>query len=554
MAEYLITLSPSEKYRVTVPEGTTQEQAYAILQGQQAQSNQPRESLPMQGAKAVARGALDLPIGVLESYGKLQKKFTGDTAPTAFERAAAPIKQLRQSEALQGPVDSVFDPKTFGEQVVGTGGELIGGQLPLLPFGGGTLAQKAFSTLAPAVGGVAGEQLIGGEWGKTVGAIAGPFAQAGLSKVVNPNISEDVKKLIEGGVKNLTPGYAYGGLTGKAERAPIVSALTAPARNRVADQYNQATLNYAIAPLRQQEFLTKSLGKMQIDDIGFEGFKKADEIANKAYETILPNLRIQVKNDNLLELEAIRRALPTRDMRNELTGIFNTKVAPYFDSPTRGNTILQPEKFKNVLTDLGVEYNRFVKDPAARSQEMAKAIADMRSTINEMAARQNPTMAGPLRAADEVWANLVRVGNATNASPNTGGVFSPNVLQEAVRSSSNSLRNRKFAKGEAVMQDWSNSGMKVLGAGNDIRIPYSAALRGLALPVAGFGAAAAPVYGWPLAAGVGGVLGLYNPLTQKAMASLYTQRPDWMRQAGAALKPDMLAARAAVPLFTQQEQ
>lgn len=74
------------------------------------------------------------------------------------------------------------------EQMLGTGAELATGMLPFVGAGPAGLIQKAMSVAVPTAGGVAGEQVIGGEAGKLIGSLAAPTAQVLGSRVLTPKL------------------------------------------------------------------------------------------------------------------------------------------------------------------------------------------------------------------------------------------------------------------------------------------------------------------------------------------------------------------------------
>jgi hypothetical protein len=78
--------------------------------------------------------------------------------------------------------------------------------------------------------------------------------------------------------------------------------------------------------------------------------------------------------------------------------------------------------------------------------------------------RSNPMHAGELSKVNLGWAKFKRVQRAaTSQNREQPGVFSPQQLQSSVKALDKSKDHGAFARGNALMQDLSESGTKVLG-------------------------------------------------------------------------------------------
>lgn len=427
------------------------------------------------------------------------------------------------------------------QQMLGTGSELASSMLPFSAGGPAASAlRKAMEIAVPAAGGAVGEQL-GGETGKMVGSLAAPFAQSGLSRVLSPK-DEAVRMLTEGGVRP-TPGQAAGGLLNRFEELPLVREVTLGSRNRAVDQFNKATINRALSPLGAS-----------VDEIGFNGFNKAEEIASNAYNQLLPKLNINYDRQAAVDYRNAVNDVAIPAVRAELKNVVDNVTRPFFTRPGQPIGKLNGEDMKAIDSELGRLARSYGSDPAINSREMANGLREVQGVMRSMVERQNPVYAKPLSDVNNAWAGLIRVERATNSAAKTDGVFSPSQFQQAVKTSDTSLRHRNFAKGKALLQDWSQAGVKVLGSNPNPHVPYSLISRGIGAAMAG--GAAATGYGAPLAAGAGIGMSVYNPVTQSLLAHAMATRPEFMRQAGNMISPQMpgAAAMGAVPLFSQGQQ
>lgn len=90
--------------------------------------------------------------------------------------------------------------------------------------------------------------------GAASGAAGGAVAK-GLSRIANPRNAAAVNELRRSGV-NVTPGQALGGVAGrieeKATSIPFLGDDIIAARQRAKTQFNSATINRVLAPIRQK--------------------------------------------------------------------------------------------------------------------------------------------------------------------------------------------------------------------------------------------------------------------------------------------------------------
>ncbi len=116
---------------------------------------------------------------------------------------------------------------------------------------------------------------------------------------------------------------------------------------------------------------------------------------------------------------------------------------------------------------------------------MGDYISDVHMAFRAALERQNPEYRLPLRAANEAYANYVRVARASSSLGAKDGVFSPAQLGNAVRAGDASLRKMTYGKGGALLQDLSDAAQNVLpsnvpDSGTPERLGTAAVLGGAA--------------------------------------------------------------------------
>jgi hypothetical protein len=142
--------------------------------------------------------------------------------------------------------------------------------------------------------------------------------------------------------------------------------------------------------------------------------------------------------------------------RQRYGDIINHQLLDKVSSPTRG------DQLKGIDSMLGAEARGYKSDPLHDNRKLGHFLNDVQTAFRAALTRQNPRYAPALKAANEAWANYVRVSRAAASSGAKEGVFSPAQLRMAVRASDPSLRKMDFGKGEALMQDLSDAAESTL--------------------------------------------------------------------------------------------
>lgn len=361
------------------------------------------------------------------------------------------------------------------------------------------------------------------------GGAAGSAVATGIGRVLSPKTDEAVKALMNQGVTP-TPGQIMGGTAKRVEDAatslPILGDAIKARQQKVVSQFNDAALNKVLAPIGEK--------------IGSKGREAIDEAAKKigaAYDSVLPNIKLQADanyNNAITSLRGLVQNLPKSEADQ-----FESIIKVHLNDKFTSSGLMSGQTFKEVESELGRLARGYMGDTSFDKRQLGSALREAQATLRNLMQQQNPGQAKQLKAANEAWANFTRVQDAAGRQGAKEGVFSPAQLSSAVRGQDKSLRHGAFAKGEAVMQDLSEAGQKVLSnTVPDSGTPYRSVI-GLA---AGGGLAAVE----PVALGATlGASALYTQPAQKVIAALLTQRPDLARHLGNAFQSQ--APRFALP-------
>lgn len=424
-------------------------------------------------------------------------------APDITRRAGESVKQFRERLLAQNRADP---NATTVERMLGTGAEFAT-QGALTGGLGGTARQAATNILTPAIGAAVGEQIGtpgegSGETGKFIGALASPFIASRIGAALKPDVSPALKRLVEAGGQPTT-GQITGGGIQRLESFPILNQFTQGALDTSTRSYTLAANNLALEPLRLGK---QPLGKIDLSKVsGNDLYAKADDIAQDAYNKLLPQLKLKLDPQLPQELAAIKAAHP--EVADKLQNIQNTifKIMS-----KKGTTAITGADMKIVESKLGRQLRKANLSNDIMADELADGVAEMQGALRDMVARQNPSQAKELQRINEAWSNLVRVRKATiGASSTNDGFFNPQQLARAVTAVNASRTGQAVARGESGMQNVARAGIEHMSTQPGKSLPYSALARGAGtlgtLGTLGGGAAAGAGLG---AAGIGTGVGL----------------------------------------------
>jgi len=445
----------------------------------------------------------------------------GDPVNRRIAQVEGQYQDARKAAGSEG-----FDPMRF-----------VGSTAMTLPVG---VAGKAATTLAgmAAKGAIQGgaqaalQPVVNGQdfWeekagqvgmGAAGGAIAAPLV-GGIARIVSPkaSLNPELDLLKREGVRP-TVGQALGGLANSVEQrltsAPIVGDAIAAARRRAVEDFNEAAINRAVAPVGGS-----------VKGAGHDAVARAGDILSDAYESAIAKVK-GVKFDS----PDFNRELGTlqsmaQNMEPAHAARFNRVLSDVVlnrMSPAGG---MIGQAFKRADSELGQLAGRYGKSPMAGEQELGDAIKELQRIMRAQVARDNPEFSAAIKAADKGWANLVRVEGASAKAANSDGIFTPGQLNLSARTADRSARKRATARGEALMQDLSTAGQNVLGN----TYPDSGTA-GRLLTIGATAVNPQAIAALPVAAA------LYSPMVQNALVALVRSRPDSAPKVANALRQIM---------------
>lgn len=533
--------------RFEVPDGTTPEQAQVMIQSQMPTADaMSRTEKVLTGIADPIHGGAQLltkvlPDSVVQTGNQINNWLADNTGlmdrlPEGGVDAAVKAREA-DYEARNGKPSGIDGYRMLGNiispanlaisRLIPPGATMLG-KASLGAAGGATSAALAPVTDDDFAKAKAQQIGIGAAFGG-----ATPVIARGLASVISPkaSVNPDVQLLRSEGVTPTT-GQLLGGAFNKIEEkltsVPILGDMIAAQRSRANQELNRAAINRATAPIG-----------VKVDEIGTEGVSKAAKVITQAYESAKSQLGgFRLDGQAQSELSNLR-LLAGSGLEGRERSTFNR----YFQDYVAGNRGFTADKFKEFDSKIGADVKRLQGSGDAYQQKLGDALAEVQRIVTENAKRSNPQAAAAMKAADQAYANLVRVEGASVAGKSADGVFTPGQLMTAVRAADQSTRDRATAQGRALMQDLASAGTQVLGnkvadSGTAGRLLTGGLGVGFGSGTLGLGSALA---------GLGGMV-LYTTPMQRALGATIANRPDFAQPISQALQQ---AAPAFVPLGSQ---
>jgi hypothetical protein len=335
------------------------------------------------------------------------------------------------------------------------------------------------------------------------------------------------QRLAQSGV-TMTPGQVAGGgwqtLENKMSSLPLVGDMIKGAQQRGVQSFNKATYDQVLAPL----------GQKYSGPVGQEGVNAVRQTIGDAYDNALSNMSFRATDPafqaDITNLAGLAQNLPPaqqQTFRNVLqTQVFG-KLGPQglMDGPT----------LKGTQSELSRIARGYSGDASFDNRQLGAAVGEIKSAIDNSLPRYNaPAAVNDLANANSAYANYVRLRGAaaSTGAMNNGGIFTPAQLQSAVRSADKSVGKGASATGNALMQDFSQDAMGVLGkgypdSGTAGRLGTAGAIGAL------FSHPGMLLSPWTYAAAAPALA--YTPLGQRAVQGLLMSRPAGAQAVGNAI-------------------
>lgn len=348
----------------------------------------------------------------------------------------------------------------------------------------------------------------------TAGGGLVPALTAGAGRIISPaaSVNPQLALLKAEGIRP-TVGQALGGAANKAEEKaislPFVGDAIAAARQRAAGDLNQAVANRALAPIG-----AKASPAVQ----GRELVADVQAKLSDAYNTLLPKLTVKADPVFVQEVQSLRGMVANGSIDPNAAKTFQRILQNDVLGKFKGQGALTGQTMKAVESDLGQKIAQLGGSTDADARLVADALREVQSSLRSLVQRNNPAYADELKAINSGWANFKRLERAAGYVGAEDGVFNASQLQSAVKALDRSKDKGKFARGDAFMQDLSDSAKNVLGS----KVPNS----GTADRLMQAGAVGSGLVNPLIPLSLLGGAGLYSAPAQRALLSAVSSRPQ----------------------------
>jgi len=354
--------------------------------------------------------------------------------------------------------------------------------------------------------------------------------------IISPTISPQIQSLMKEGVVPTT-GQILGGGYKRAEEAlssvPILGDFIKSAQGRAIADVNRVAFNRALTPIGE---------KLPEGVVGREAIQFVSEKLDDAYGKLLPKMTVLQDQPFQANISSLKNLVQSGAIDPKSVNFFNNWIDNNVVNKFQGQGAISGQTLKQVQSDLRETISRLSASTDADQRLIGDALREAQDQVRQLVTRSNPQYASELKAIDTGYANFKRVERAAAGLGAEEGVFSPAQLQNAVKAMDKSKDKSKFAKGEALMQDLSESAKTALGNKvPDSGTPYRSIMAALA---ASGGAGAMGMPG--IAAALIASPLLYSQAGQNMLANILTKRPDFANALAAQLNTSEKAKLGAL--------
>lgn len=356
------------------------------------------------------------------------------------------------------------------------------------------------------------------------------------SVVGGVSTSPQIQSLMKEGIVP-TAGQILGGGYKRAEEGlssiPIIGDFIKSAQGRAMGDVNRVAFNRALTPIGE---------KLPEGVMGREAVQFVSEKLDDAYGKLLPKMTVVQDTPFQKNIDSLKNLVQVGAIDPIQVTNFNNWLDRNVLNKFQGQGAITGQTLKQVQSDLRETISRLSASTDADQRLIGDALKEAQDQVRQLVTRSNPQYASELKAIDKGYANFKRVERASAGLGAEEGIFSPAQLQSAVKAMDRSKDKSKFAKGEALMQDLSESAKIALGNKvPDSGTPYRSMMAALAAS-GGAGAMGMPGIASALIASPL----LYSQTGQNALAALLTKRPDIANELATQLRGNDQAKLAAL--------
>lgn len=327
------------------------------------------------------------------------------------------------------------------------------------------MPQTAAKTAGASVGGAAGASaqtammpVTEGDYATEKAKQIGTGAAVGaslpyLSKLIPQRTAEAARLMAEG--VRVPVGQQLGGVFRRMEDRlqswPLLGDAIRNARINSIDDFNEATWNKVLEPVG----LKLPKGKQGRDAVAW-----VQEQIGKKYDAVLPNLAFKADAQVATDMAQLRQLVST--LPPEKAVQFDKIIDYYITSRATPQGNMSGVSYKDALSGIKQDIRAMSGSNDIWDRKLADALREVQDIYASALERQNPMYAPALKRIHLAQAMEYRPERAAASLGAQDGKFTPAQLTNATKALDYSKGKRSFAKGEALMQDWAESGKNTL--------------------------------------------------------------------------------------------
>lgn len=306
--------------------------------------------------------------------------------------------------------------------------------------------------------------------GATLGLAVPPLAAAATNKLLKNVVSPEMDLLREMGVSP-SVGQQIGGAVNDFEQkltsVPIVGGAISSVREGARDAWRDSTVQRAVDPVGAKvPGATADMQGAMADSV---------EAISEAYTRALSDIggfRISDVTSHSLDRlhETVNKSALTDDQVSAFNRFWEGNIQPRIEGGG-----ITAQTYKTLDSELA---SAIAEVPG----ELKGAFMEVKSIFGKQVAKDFPSLAPQIKAADKAYSNWVRVNKAAASSMGRDGNFGPGQLTTAIRSSDKTAQKKATTTGSAPMSAEARAGRRltdtVPNSGTADRTMQAAALMG----------------------------------------------------------------------------
>ena len=287
--------------------------------------------------------------------------------------------------------------------------------------------------------------------GAGMGMALPPLASAATNRLLRNVVSPEMNTLRQMGV---TPslGQQIGGAVNDIEQKmtsiPILGGAINSVRESAKDSWRDATVQRALDPIDAK--IVGASGDMQ------GAMADSFEAVSAAYTSALDNIGgFRLSNRTTHDLarlyDNVKRGALTDDEVSAFMRFWNGNITPRIKD---GGITAQTYK------KLDSELSNAIANQ--KNSDIKGAFLEAKDILSRQVAEEFPDSAAQIKAANEAYANLVRVNKAVGSSLGRDGKFGAGQLSTAIRSADKSAQKKAATTGTAPMSKEARAGRALM--------------------------------------------------------------------------------------------